>query len=460
MLLTVATTHRPATDLGFLLHKNPDHAQVFTVSSGRAHVVYPQATEERTTAALILEIDPIGLVRGAKGRADFALGHYVNDRPYAASSLLAVALGQVLRTAMKGECKERPRLAATPIPLEITVPALPCRGGAAVAEQLFAPLGWDVTAVPIPLDPAFPEWGESRYADLTLRGTLRLADALHHLYVLLPVLDDNKHYWVGNDEIDKLLRAGEGWLATHPTKDLIARRYLSHRRELTRDALARLAEVDDAEPEALDNAADEVAPKSVPLVTLRRAAVVAALKAEGARRVVDVGCGPGALLADLLNDASFTEIVGTDVSHTALALAARRLRLDRMPERRKARIQLLQGSVTYTDARLRGYDAVVLMEVIEHVDPPRVGALTNSVLGDARPRVVVVTTPNREHNVRYEMPEGSLRHPDHRFEWDRAEFAAWAADAAGRYGYAVRFEPVGPDDPEVGAPTQLAVFTR
>src|SRR5262245_44814768 len=205
MLLTVSTTHRPATDLGFLLHKNPDRAQVFSQSYGRAHVVYPEATEERTTAALLLEIDPIELVRGAKARTDFALGQYVNDRPYAASSLLAVALGQVFRTAMKGECKARPELAATPIPLEITIPALPCRGGAVVAEELFTPLGWEVTATPVPLDPAFPEWGDSRYARVELRGTLRLADALHHLYVLLPVLDDNKHYWVGNDEIDKLV---------------------------------------------------------------------------------------------------------------------------------------------------------------------------------------------------------------------------------------------------------------
>src|SRR5882724_10873355 len=256
MLLTISTTHHPATDLGFLLHKNPERAQVFPQSYGQAHVIYPEATDARTTAALLLEIDPIALVRGSKGRADFALGQYVNDRPYAASSLLAVALGAVFRTGMRGECKQRPELAATPIPLEVTVPALPCRGGVPVVTELFAPLGWAVDATPVPLDPAFPEWGDSRYVSLTLRGTMRLADALNHLYVLLPVLDDAKHYWVSTDEIDKLVRAGEGWLATHPRRDLITHRYLAHRRELSRDAMTRLAESDDTDPEALDNAAD------------------------------------------------------------------------------------------------------------------------------------------------------------------------------------------------------------
>ena len=96
--------------------------------------------------------------------------------------------------------------------------------------------------------------GRLRYVDLGLTGTVRLADALNHLYVLLPVLDDAKHYWVTSDEIDKLVRAGSGWLAAHPEKALITRRYLAHRRELTADALARLADADDLAPEDLDNA--------------------------------------------------------------------------------------------------------------------------------------------------------------------------------------------------------------
>jgi 3' terminal RNA ribose 2'-O-methyltransferase Hen1 len=467
MLLTISTTHRPATDLGFLLHKNPQHAQAFEQSFGRAHVFYPEAGEERCTAALLVEIDPIDLVRGTKGRTDFALGQYVNDRPYAASSFLAVALGHVFRTAVRGDCKARPELAASAIPLEITIPALPCRGGSALAIGLFAPLGWDVEAEPVPLDPAFPEWGDSRYVRLTLRGTLRLADALNHVYVLLPVLDDAKHYWVSNEEIEKLIRAGEGWLGTHPMRDLITSRYLAHQRHLARDAMARLAEVDDVDAEALDNAADEpIAPAAKPLAAARRAAILDVLREAGAHRVLDLGCGPGALLTELFADQSFTEIVGTDVSHRSLEIAARRLRLDELHERQRQRVSLLQSSVTYRDARLRGYDAAVLMEVIEHIDPPRLPALEASVFGDAGPRVVVVTTPNVEHNVRYDalspgsLPAGTMRHADHRFEWTRAEFAGWAAAVADRYGYTVRHRPIGDDDPVVGAPTQMAVFAK
>jgi 3' terminal RNA ribose 2'-O-methyltransferase Hen1 len=199
----------------------------------------------------------------------------------------------------------------------------------------------------------------------------------------------------------------------------------------------------------------------VRLAEERRGSVLAVLRASGARRVLDLGCGGGALLRDLLADAQFTEILGVDVSAGALEAAARRLRLDRLPERKRERIALRQSALTYADASLAGYDAAVLMEVIEHVDEVRLPALEHAVLGVARPGTVVVTTPNVEYNVRFETLEpGRFRHTDHRFEWTRAQFREWATAAAGRHGYGVRFLPVGPDDPEVGPPTQLAVFDR
>ena len=467
MLLTLSTTHRPATDLGFLLHKNPARAQSSEVSSGTAHVFYPEATEERCTVALLLEVDPIGLVRSARSGSpdDAALAQYVNDRPYAASSLLAVALGKVFATARRGTSKERPELVDAALPLEVHVPALSCRGGPDMARRFFGPLGWAVEATAVPLDDTFPEWGEARTVDLRLSGTLRLADALNHLYVALPVLDDAKHYWVGSEEVEKLLRAGSGWLAEHPDRDLITRRYLGHRTALTRRAIERLAEVDDAEAatldDSVDDSVDELGARPVPLALRRHEAVVAALRAAGAHRVVDLGCGSGALLPALLDEPSFTEVVGVDVSARALEVAARRLRLDRMAERRRDRLTLLQSGLTYTDARLRGYDAAVLVEVVEHLDPERLPALEHAVFAAARPGTVVVTTPNVEHNVRFEdLPVGSFRHRDHRFEWTREQFAGWAAGVAGRYGYRVALAGIGDDDAEVGPPTQMAVFTR
>jgi 3' terminal RNA ribose 2'-O-methyltransferase Hen1 len=466
VLVTISTTTDPATDLGFLLHKHPGKVQSFPVTAGTAHVFYPEATPRRCTAALLLEVDPVALVRGSRGQAAeaFTLGQYVNDRPYAASSMLAVALSRVFKTAMAGRCDARPELAAAPLPLELHVPALPCRGGPALAGSLFAPLGWQVTASPVPLDPQFPDWGDSRYVDLRLAGRLRLADALSHLYVLLPVLDDAKHYWVSTDEVDKLVRAGRGWLAGHPERDLITRRYLAHQAGMQATALARLAEADDSPAEAIDNATgepDEAQPPDGlrPLAGLRAAAVLGVLRDAGARSVADLGCGDGKLLAALLADAAFTRVIGADVSARALEMAARRLA--RMAERQQDRAELLQSSLVYTDERLRGLDAAVLMEVIEHIDPPRLPAMARTVFGFAAPATVVVTTPNAEHNARYAaLAPGAFRHRDHRFEWTRAQFRDWAAGVAAAYGYAARFLPVGSDDPEVGSPTQLAIFSR
>ncbi|KWT61016.1 3' terminal RNA ribose 2'-O-methyltransferase Hen1 [Streptomyces albus subsp. albus] len=499
MFLTITTTGsdgRPATDLGFLLHKHPGKAQAFSTAYGTAHVFYPEADDGRCTAALLLEVDPVALVRRGRGKGrggapDSALAQYVNDRPYAASSLLAVALSTVFASALKGQCKARPELPARPLPLCLDLPAVPARGGAELVRRLFEPLGWTVRAEPVPLDTAFPEWGDSRYVRLGLEGEHTVAEALRHLYVLLPVLDDAKHYWVAPDEVDKLLRAGEGWLADHPEQKLITGRYLARRWSLTRDALerlelARLAEADDTAAEEIDNAVEESAEpeagepagaeaaesagataeqadgaeeRPVPLAVQRRAAILGVLREVKAARVLDLGCGQGQLLGDLLKEPRFTDIVGLDVSMRALQETRRRLRLDRMPERQSERLRLVQGSLAYTDARLKGYDAAVLSEVVEHVDPPRLPALEYAVFGAARPRSVVVTTPNVEYNVRWEsLPAGHVRHRDHRFEWTREEFRAWSREVAERHGYEVEFRPVGPDDPEVGPPTQLAHF--
>ncbi|MCL6673170.1 3' terminal RNA ribose 2'-O-methyltransferase Hen1 [Streptomyces panaciradicis] len=476
MFLTITTTgtpERPATDLGFLLHKHPDKAQAFSTSYGTAHVLYPEADDQRCTAALLLEVDAVALVRRGKGKGrggapDAALAQYVNDRPYAASSLLAVALSGVFSSGMKGVCRARPELPGQARPLRVEIPAVPARGGPGLVQRLFEPLGWTVTAEAVALDTEFPEWGDSRYVRLLLESeTLTLAEALRHLYVLLPVLDDAKHYWVSPDEVDKLLRAGEGWLPGHPEQKLITSRYLSRRWSLTREAmerleLVRLAEADDSEVEDIDNAVEEeteAEEKPAPLAVQRRDAIVEALGAAGAARVLDLGCGQGQLVQTLLKDPRFTEIVGVDVSMRALTIASRRLKLDRMGERQAARVSLLQGSLAYTDKRLKGYDAAVLSEVIEHLDLPRLPALEYAVFGAARPRTVLVTTPNVEYNVRWEsLPAGHVRHGDHRFEWTREEFRAWAHTVAERHGYGVEFTPVGPDDPEVGPPTQMAVF--
>lgn len=461
MLMTLTSSRSPATDLGYLLHKHPDRVQSFDLPVGTAHVFYPEASQQRCTVALLLEIDPIELVRSKRFGGDgFALAEYVNDRPYAASSMLAVALGRVFGSALRSECKTRPELLDVALPLQIHAAAVPCAGGVGMAQELFAPLGWTVTAAAEPLDHQVGlGWGDSRYLDLRLTGTMRVAEALSHLYVLLPVMDGAKHYWVAGDEVDKLIARAGGWLQAHPRRELIIQRYLAHQPSLVADATERLNALDDQAP---GDQIDIQAPKPAKrLVHQRITAVLELLRRVGAQRVVDLGCGEGLLLRELLAHSEFTDIVGVDVSARQLDRAARLLNLDAMPDRKRARITLLQSSAVYRDNRLAGYDAVVLMEVVEHVDLDRLPALQRCVFEVARPDSVVVTTPNAEYNVRYpHLAPGEMRHPDHRFEWHRAEFGRWTDDVASRYGYDVQRLPVGEADPEVGSPTQLALFRR
>lgn len=465
MLLTLTTTHRPATDLGYLLRKNPSRPQSFNLSFGTANVFYPEASEDRCTCALLVEIDPIGLVRNRKGAGGEGLmDQYVNDRPYAASSFLSVAIAEVFGTALSGASKERPELVEQPLPFEVELPVVPCRGGDELLKNLFEPLGYTVAAAQLPLDTNFPNWGASRYYRVKLTGTVPLRVLLSHLYVLLPVLDNEKHYWVGDDEIEKLLRHGEGWLAAHPQREIITRRYLKHQRSLFTDALDRLTDESDPAPDeaAVAQAQEEAdIERPMSLNEQRMGTVLAALLASNAQTVLDLGCGEGRLLKMLLKERQITRIVGLDVSHRALEYAMENLNLERLPPMVKEKIQLLHGSLMYRDARLTGFDAASVVEVIEHLDSPRLAAFERVLFEFARPATVVLTTPNSEYNVKWEtLPAGKFRHKDHRFEWNRVQFQAWAGAIAERFGYTVRFAPVGPEDAIVGSPTQMAVFSR
>jgi len=463
MQLRISTSHYPATDLGYLLSKNPDKHQTFDVAFGTAHVFYPEATAERCTVALIVDVDPVGLVRGS-GEGDGPLTQYVNDRPYAASSFLAVAIAKVFSSGMSGNSKARAELAASAIPLEADIPVLRCRAGEVKLRACFEPLGYRVDATALPLDETFPEWGASPYFSVKLSGTVRLSELLTHLYVLLPALDGDKHYFVGSDEVQKLIDKGSDWLPAHPERDWIMSAYLKRRRSLVREALGKLL----AEPE--EEVQDELLSKdqkeqslerTISLNEQRMIAVEAVLLQAGVSSVLDLGCGEGRLLGHLLEHRQFQRLLGVDVSCVSLERAVERLHFDRLPPLKRARIDVQQGSLTYRDARLAGFDAACAIEVIEHIDESRLAAFERTVFEFAQPALVVITTPNVEYNTRFEhLEHGTLRHRDHRFEWTRAQFQAWAADICSRYGYRVEFLPIGPVDPALGPPTQMGVFSR
>ncbi|MEL7141225.1 MAG: 3' terminal RNA ribose 2'-O-methyltransferase Hen1 [Cyanobacteria bacterium J06643_4] len=470
MLLTITTTHRPATDLGYLLHKHPERCQTFPMGFGQAHVFYAEATKEKCAATLLLDVDPVALVRGkikrgrAAGHREKTFDQYVNDRPYAASSFLSVTLAKVFGTAMSGRCKTHPELAQTPIPLTVSMPVLPCKKGASFLQELFEPLGYEVDAIAHPLDTTFPDWGNSRYLGVTLTHTLKLSELLSHLYVLIPVLDEDKHYYFGEDEIAKLLRHGEGWLKEHPLREEIARRYFKRKRQMAAIALAQLMAGDDPDAEAAAAAEGwqkQAAKKPVTLNQQRMEQVVDVLKGQGAKSVIDLGCGEGSLLRMLLQARTFERVMGMDVSYRELEKAKRRLKDELSPMQQQHRVDLIQGSLIYRDDRLKGYDAATVIEVIEHMDLDRLAAFERVLFEFTQPPVVIITTPNSEFNVRFAMlPAGQMRHQDHRFEWTRREFEVWAQKVCDKFHYTVTFQGIGFDDPDVGSPTQMGVFKK
>jgi 3' terminal RNA ribose 2'-O-methyltransferase Hen1 len=465
MLLSISNEKKPATDLGYLLHKNPARCQEIGLNFGNAYVFYPEATEERCTASLLLDIDPIGMVRGKSGSLNSGpLDQYVNDRPYVASSFMSVAIAKVFGSAMKGKCNKRPDLVDTALPLKIQISVLPCRGGEGFLKQLFEPLGYQVHAKSFALDSMYREWGDSVYYSVELQKESPLRDVLTHLYVLIPVLDNNKHYYVGEAELENLLSKGDGWLSEHPQKETIARRYLKHRVSLARQALTRLADDNLSEVENTAKVSDqfeEELEKPLSLNEQRIQAVRSKISEVGAKSVIDLGCGEGKLLKDLTRDKSINKIAGTDVSIRSLEIAHRRIGLDRLPSRIKDKITLFHGSLMYKDKRFSGFDAAIVMEVVEHLDPPRLNAFEEVLFKHARPKTIILTTPNREYNSVWEnLPEGEMRHSDHRFEWTRSEFENWAGSLAEQYNYSVGYYSIGPESPSLGSPTQMGVFKR
>jgi 3' terminal RNA ribose 2'-O-methyltransferase Hen1 len=464
MLLTITTTHKPATDLGYLVHKNPYRCQQTELSFGSLDIFFPEATKDRCTLALLLDVDPIGLVRGKNSaRTSVPLEQYVNDRPYVCSSFLSVALSRAFGQALQGRCKERPELVETMMPLTVNMSVLPCRGGEEFLKRLFEPLGYSLAATRHPLDVEFPDWGDSPYYTVELCKETTVKELLNHLYVLIPVLDNQKHYYVGKNEIDKLMRRGEGWLATHPEREGITRRYLKYQSSYAREALARLMEINPAEDELFDEAKAQPEDRMEERLKLneeRLGTVLSALKASGAEKVLDLGCGGGKLLQILLKEKQFTRIVGLDVSFKVLEIASDRLHLAEMPAKQRERIELLHGSLIYRDRRLENYDAAAVVEVVEHLDKARLKAFERVLFEFAKPTTVVLTTPNREYNRMWEaVGPDKLRHQDHRFEWTRSEFREWAEGVARQHGYAAKFLPVGPMDEELGAPTQMCIFS-
>lgn len=431
---------------------------------GSVHIFYPQADDDKCTMAMLLDIDPVEMVRGRKrAKKGTHLDHYINDRPYAASSFVSVAIAQALGSALKGQCKDRPELPDTAMPLKVKISVLPCRGGEQILHSLFEPLGYEVKAEEYMLNERFSEWGKSPYYTVELFQTTTVATLLSHLYVLIPVLDNQKHYYIGRDEVEKLLVRGQEWLGQHPEKELIAKRYLKYRTSLAAEALGRLADENapDSEEDGNEDDLEQEVERRINLNEERLGTVLAVLKEAKAKSVVDLGCGEGRLLALLLKDKQYERILGMDVSIRSLEIANRCLHLEDLAPKKREKIDLIHGSLMYRDSRFQGFDAAAVVEVIEHMDQTRLAAFERVLFEFAKPKTIILTTPNKEYNVVWEnLEDDRMRHGDHRFEWTRDEFREWAKQIAEKYDYEVRFLHIGTEVENVGCPTQMGVFTQ
>lgn len=458
-----------AQDLSWLLHKNPSRLHEFSLPMGKAYVCYPEMSDEQTTAALLLDLDPLDIARGKPGARYRKLSDYVNDRPYVASSFLSSAISRVFGTAMSGRCEKRQELADSRLDLSACVYMLSVGEKKEILNEIFEPLGYRLSYERFPIDEYFPEWGESPYVNLTLRGRVRLEELLRHLYVLIPVFDQKKHYFVSESEIDKLLLHGTGWLETHPARERIVRRYFAKTRSYANIAVYRLQEVSGSEAageigsgqKCKEERTWELEKQFAPLDQLRLEAVRQEVIRCGASSVIDLGCGEGKLLELLLPVREIGKLYGMDVSGEALEKARKRLLHNIYPGQERRLPKLFQGSLLYQDSRICGFDAACVVEVMEHIVLEKLPIFEKVLFQKASPSTVILTTPNREYNMRYHCVNRRMfRHEDHRFEWTRKEFAAWAARICEQYGYEAEVKGIGEMDEKYGFPTQMGVFTK
>lgn len=463
MLLTITTENERAEELSYLLHKSPDKLQSFDITGGKAHVFYPEYTKTKCSVSLLLEIDTIELIRNIRLPDNgFMLKNYINDRPYVASSFTSHSIATVFSSAMNGKCSLKPELIEVEMSFEVNISLLKIKGGNSEwINRIFVPLGYEVEYKRHVLNENFPKWGESNYYSLKLKNKLTLQKLLSQLYVLLPVFDYEKHYFISTNEIDKLLEKGRDWLITHPEKEMITKRYLNNLKKYYNPALERLKDdnEEDIYQEDLEKLNEAEIEKKLSLNKQRLKAVFDKVKDSGFNSIMDLGCGEGKLLKMLLKDSKFSKITGMDVSFSELQKAKDNLYYDNLSDKQKERINLFQGSLIYKDERLKNHQIATVIEVIEHIELDMLRSFEKILFSYLEPQMIVITTPNSEYNKKYEkLSQESFRHHDHRFEWNRKEFLEWLNYIKDKYNYGFEVFEIGDIDKELGSPTQMAVL--
>ena len=473
MHLILKASGEGADIVSHLLSKNPNNVYDRTDKGVRVRMVYTTATERETEVLMHAEPDPVDLVRGTPDGYDIT--QYINDREFVTSSLFCSYIRSALGTALNGKPKEAyARWVGHPFDMELSFGPVASDLPDRAIEELFSPLGYAVTLERDELTYTFDLKKKSTVRRIILRGQVTVQNALRQLFLLIPVLDNYKHYFISEDEIDKIKRYGEGWLDSHPLKEMIIKRTLRfaelirqyERQEgaLSAPAEAVNAEEDNVSTEGKGDGIDDPSLQEDPPVRLNELRyraitdVVAGLPLK--RRIVDMGAGEGKLSARLAYIPGVESILAVEPSGQSRLRAMERFA--KLEERSgiAAMPEPIIGSLFYFDEQLQNQDVMILCEVIEHIDAYRLNGIMDTIMNEYQPEVLLVTTPNKEYNQVYAMERESFRHHDHRFEWTRAELAAQCEMWTKQAEYTFEIRGIGEYAEGFGQPTQLVIFRK
>lgn len=441
MLMTITCKGSDAQDLSWLLHKRPDRFQAFNLPYGTAYVFFPEYSDNKCIVTLLLDVESSGLNDICKAKdGEF---QYVNPRQYLSGSLLSGAITKVFASAIKGVCEEKPELVDKVFNYEMEITSFSCRLNPDYIEKLFLPLGYEID-----FTKPSGQYSEiaQQFGNLKLIARTTLQKLLSQLFILLPVFDRQLHFWIGESQLEKFIRHSTGWLENHPEKSFIINEYFWPASELK----YRVLEYFNAIPSA-----DEKAPG---LNALRQEEIINSLIRHDATSILDLGCGNGSLLELLAQEKRFSKIAGMDIAARNIDEARKKLC---SPGRRLCEAEyVFVGSLTYKDKRISNYDALVLSEVIEHFELERMVLVMKNIFEHAKPRLFIMTTPNKAYNIEYLLKYDEIRHPDHRHEFNEEEFTSFCQKFASQYNYELEMSSIGEKLPELGAPTLMGIFKK
>lgn len=445
MQLTIQASGDNVKAISYLLSKNPDNLYERNHKGHLVRLFYSKFTEEEVEVTIFVTPDPIELLQNRSNSYDIT--HYINDREFAVSSIFTSFVRSALGTALNGQPKEEYlKWVSYRFPFKFQFGPVASTFSDLQIKDLFEPIGYEVSISRPEIDYAIDLKEKSSARMITLSANQTLQDALRHLFVLIPVIDDYKHYFIDEKEIEKLQRYGEGWLEEHPKRDSIYRQAL------------RFKEIySQVERPSSQEQTDEEA-KKVRLNDLRYGKIVEKAEIMRPKSIVDFGSGEGKLSLRLGFLEGVKEILAVEPSEIENLKAKRRF--EKVKDQPNfVEPETLWGSLFYFDERLKGKDLIILCEVIEHIDEYRLPKAMDMILHQYTPESLIITTPNKEYNVVYDMEE-NYRHSDHRFEWTRQEFREWCHARNHQNLYELEFLGIGQEHLSQGFPTQMCVFKR